>query len=104
VIFKLTTAETPLVYHLFSLEVLGAESLQSVSKFVDNFRLGANNHSEETFLEEALTRESQTVLVGKQLLAEVNVVLNTVEHLKLDANHHVHSRTRLNRSHTLNTA
>jgi len=94
----------PLVYHLLSLEVLGAESLKSVSKFVDNFRLGTYNHSEETLLEKALTRESQTVLVGKQLLAEVNVVLNTVEHFKLDANHHVHSRTRFNRSHTLNTA
>ena len=73
--------------------MLVAEILQSVSEFVDCFWLRAQNHAEESALEEALGRECQHVLLGQQLLAEIYVISNVAESSYVNFNHHVHGST-----------
>jgi len=82
--------------------MLGKESLKSVSKIVNNGSLSANDHPEVSISKETFRRESHTVLISQQLLAEVNVVINVLQKIKIDAHHHVHSSAGLDRSHTFN--
>ena len=66
------------------------EILESVTEFIDNFRLGANDHPEEVLREETLTRESHTVLLLQQFLAEVNIIYDILKLGRVNTNHHVH--------------
>lgn len=72
-----------------------AKGLQSVAKLVQDLRLGTNDDAEEVLREEALRREREAVLLLKQFLAEVDVVGNVCELLRVDAYHHVHGCRRV---------
>ena len=84
------------------LVVLVAERLKSFGKIFENFYLGADNNSEESSLEEALRRESETVLVQQKLVAKVNIIFKSLKLIHLNSNHHIHSRTWFYWRHTPN--
>lgn len=77
-----------------------AELLEAVAECIDSFSSGADDHTEESVLEETLGGESQTVLLAKKLLAEIDIVRNALELREFDTHHHVHGSTASDRSYT----
>lgn len=77
-----------------------AELLQAITELIDSFLFGANDHAEEALREEAGRWERQTVLLIQKLFAEVNIVLDAIELLEVNAHHHIHGCTAFDRSYT----
>ena len=77
-----------------------AELLQALSKLIDSGLSGAEDHAEEAFLEEALRRESQAVLLLQKLLAKVDIVFDAFKLVEVNSYHHVHGGTASDRSYT----
>jgi len=77
-----------------------AKFLQAIPKRIDSGLGRADNHAEETLLEEALRRERQAVLFLKKLFAEVDIVGDSLEFIEVNANHHVHGSAASNWSYT----
>lgn len=77
-----------------------AELLQAITKLIDSSLCGAEDHAEEAFLKEALRWEGQAVLLLQQLLAEVDIVFDAFELLKVNTHHHIHGCTASDRSYT----
>jgi len=70
---------------------------ETVTELKQDLGLCADDHSEESLGEEALRGESQAVLLGEELLAEVDVVLDVLEIFRINLNHHVHGGATLDR-------
>ena len=73
-----------------SLVVIVAEFLEAISELIDSRCCRADDHAEEALLKEALRGERQTILLCQQHLAELDVVADAVEFVKLNPHHHVH--------------
>ena len=78
------------------------EGLEAISERIDSFWLGADDHSEEATLKEALAWESEAVLLMEELLAEVDIIFDVFEAVKLNLDHHVHGCTASDWDYTVN--
>ena len=76
--------------------MLVTEILETITELSDDLWLGANDNSKEAFLKEARAWESHGVLISKQLFAEINVIVDSLELIHLNFYHHVHSSTTFN--------
>ena len=84
--------------------MLLAEGFETASEVVDHLLARADCQSEAVLGEEALRWEDHAVLVGEKLLAEVDIVGDTLENLRVKHTEQVHSGLCLHRSDTLDLA
>ena len=66
------------------------EFLKSVTEVAKDLRRRADDDPEEVLREEALTRESHTVLLLQESLTKVNIVDNILKLRRVNPHHHIH--------------